>query len=523
MSTSETFVSFIDQLAQPRTNTRCVAHLGPTNSGKTHSALDLLARAGAGVYAAPLRMLAQEGAEKLARLTHTPVGLITGEERINERAPIIACTTELAPASGHLLVLDEVHWAADPQRGHAWTRLLLGADYNELHLLGAIDVLPLLRNIFTSGLEIIHYERKCPLSYVKATTLRRLEPGSVVIGFSRKVVLSIACDLERLRPGKVAVLYGAMPPAARRAQIRRFLSGEAEVCVATDVLGHGVNLPCHTIAFAETTKFDGVSRRPLRAWELAQIAGRAGRYGHAEEGFVCVLRGLKWAYPDSSLVRRALIPRVEIEGGLYGHRRIKAARLRPTLAELGTEDPRELAAALHNWQKKAGEAADCHPWPCLEDINPLLEKLILFKTTGALDKLSLADAWTLTTSPLDLSSDRAILSLIASALTNPLRVDELSKQMQLQLEQVERATLSWAETIAQEARALRWFSYHWPDYGITPASAAELELRASTRVSSLIAGELKEGRYGHCASCGKRCAPWFDQCEDCHYRDSSFW
>jgi ATP-dependent RNA helicase SUPV3L1/SUV3 len=122
----------------------------------------------------------------------------------------------------------------------------------------------------------------------------------VVVAFSRRAVIGFAGELNQLHPGRVACLYGAMPLASRREEIDRFVDGRAEVCAATDVLGHGVNLPCETLLFAETTKFDGRERRDLEPWEIAQIAGRAGRFGFHERGHVGVLTGLPWADPDPS-------------------------------------------------------------------------------------------------------------------------------------------------------------------------------------------------------------------------------
>jgi len=254
---------------------RVVAHLGPTNSGKTHEALEELAVAGTGVYAGPLRMLAQEAHRRLgARLGEERVGLVTGEERVNERAPLICCTVEMAPSAGELLVLDEVQWADDEERGSAWTRLLLAGEYREILLLGALDALPLVEHAFPEA-ELKVFERKLPLEWVGERTLRSLGTGTVVVAFSRRAVLALAGEVNRTHPGRVAVLYGAMPLSSRREEIDRFLSGASDVCVATDVLGHGVNLPCETLLFAETTKFDGEERRDLLPWELAQIAGRA--------------------------------------------------------------------------------------------------------------------------------------------------------------------------------------------------------------------------------------------------------
>ena len=269
-----------------------VAHLGPTNSGKTHHALEFLAEQGRGVYAGPLRMLAQEAHRRLsAQLGADQVGLVTGEERINDGAPIICSTVEMAPASGDVLVLDEVQWADDEERGSAWTRLLLAGEYRHIRVLGALDALPLVEHAFPQA-EIRIFERKLPLEWVGERMLRSLTPGTVVVAFSRKAVLALAGEVHRLQPGRVAVLYGAMPLASRREEIDRFVAGNADVCVATDVLGHGVNLPCETLLFAETTKFDGQERRDLEPWELAQIAGRAGRFGLVERGHVGVLAGV---------------------------------------------------------------------------------------------------------------------------------------------------------------------------------------------------------------------------------------
>ncbi|MEZ5099389.1 MAG: helicase-related protein [Thermoleophilia bacterium] len=330
-----------------------VAHLGPTNSGKTHDALAFLAERGRGVYAAPLRMLAQEAHQRLsARLGADRVGLLTGEERVEETAPILCCTAEMAPMAGDTLVLDEVHWAADRERGSAWTTLLVGAEYRHVRLIGALDALPLVERAFPEA-EVVVHERKGLLSWVGELDIARLEPGTVVVAFSRRAVLGLAGELNRHRPGKVGALYGAMPVPSRRKEIERFIAGEAEVIAATDVLGHGVNLPCETIVFAETDKFDGDVRRALEPWELAQIAGRAGRFGHHEVGKVGILGGLAWATPKGPLVESALAPHVPLPGGLLGYRRVKNGRLGPRLSDLGVERADDLDRALLAWEELA--------------------------------------------------------------------------------------------------------------------------------------------------------------------------
>ena len=163
--------------------------------------------------------------------------------------------------------------------------------------------------------EVKVFERILPLEFVGERSLRGLTPGTVVVAFSRKAVLALAGEINRLHPDRVSVLYGAMPLSSRREEIDRFLSGRSDVTVATDVLGHGVNLPCETLLFAETTKFDGESRRDLLPWELAQIAGRAGRFGLVERGHVGVLTGVPWANADPEIVEEALQPHVRAAVG----------------------------------------------------------------------------------------------------------------------------------------------------------------------------------------------------------------
>src|SRR5436305_4542594 len=211
-----------------------IAHLGPTNSGKTHDALRFLIETGRGVYAAPLRMLAQEAHRRLAaELGEERVGLVTGEERVNPGAPIVCCTAEMAPASGETLVPDEVQWAEDEERGSAWTRLLLGGEYRHILLLGAVEALPLVRHAFPQ-VEVRFFERKAPLDWAGRRGIAALGPSTAVVAFSRRAVIGLAGELNQFHPGKVAVLYGAMPLASRRAGIDRFISGAGAVCAAAD-------------------------------------------------------------------------------------------------------------------------------------------------------------------------------------------------------------------------------------------------------------------------------------------------
>jgi ATP-dependent RNA helicase SUPV3L1/SUV3 len=493
-----------------------IAHLGPTNSGKTYEALRFLAEHGRGVYAGPLRMLAQEAHRRLAdELGEERVGLVTGEERVNPGAPIICCTVEMAPSSGDVLVLDEVQWADDEERGAAWTRLLLAGEYRHLRLLGALDALPLVEEAFP-GIEVQVFERKLPLEWIGAVQLRAVTPGSVLVAFSRKAVLALAGEVNRLHPGRVAVLYGAMPLASRREEIDRFLQGRADVCVATDVLGHGVNLPCETLLFAETTKFDGESRRNLLPWELAQIAGRAGRFGLVERGHVGVLAGIGWANADPDLVESALVPHVPLTDGQLGYRVVDEARIGPRLSDLAVDDPRELDAALAAWHRVATRQWATDGWLSVESLQPIRGRLAVvdrhLRARGR--RLSLDDTWRLVNAPID-PDGAEILGVLALAVAGDATQRQLLSYL-LDVDRLRDASLEDAEAAGRVAGILRWFGLQYPGVGgVTLERAAALEQAAAARVVARLQVEVSEGRIGRCRRCGSSCPPWYPLCDRC--------
>lgn len=493
-----------------------VAHLGPTNSGKTYDALRFLAETGRGVYAGPLRMLAQEAHRRLAgELGAERVGLVTGEERVNEHAPILCCTVEMAPSSGDVLVLDEVQWADDEERGAAWTRLLLAGEYRHIRLLGALDALPLVERAFPEA-ELKVHERKLPLEWTGERTLRSLEAGTVVVAFSRKAVLALAGEVNRLHPGRVAVLYGAMPLASRREEIDRFLHAQADVCVATDVLGHGVNLPCETLLFAETTKFDGQERRPLEPWELAQIAGRAGRFGLVERGHVGVLAGVAWAEADPELVRAALVPHVPLPDGHMGYRIVDEARIGPRLGDLNVRDPRDLDAALSAWHRVATRQWAHESWLAVETLQPIRGRLAVVQRALARRgrRLSLENTWTLVNAPID-EDGAEILGTMALAVAGDAAQRPLLQWL-LDVTRLRDATLEEAEAAGGAAAILRWFALQFPGVaGVTIERAAALEQAAAERVVARLKVEVRQGTVGRCRSCGQTCAPWFPLCDRC--------
>jgi ATP-dependent RNA helicase SUPV3L1/SUV3 len=496
-----------------------VAHLGPTNSGKTYHALEVLKERGRGVYAGPLRMLAQEAHRRLsAELGEDAVGLVTGEERINDMAPIICCTVEMAPTSGEVLVLDEVQWADDPERGSAWTTLLLAGDYQHILLLGALDAEPLVLHAFPEA-EIKVFERILPLEFVGERSLRGLTPGTVVVAFSRKAVLALAGEINRLHPDRVSVLYGAMPLSSRREEIDRFLGGTSDVTVATDVLGHGVNLPCETLLFAETTKFDGESRRDLLPWELAQIAGRAGRFGLVERGHVGVLTGVPWASANPAIVEEALWPHVVLPSGHLGYRIVDEARIRPRLTDLGTDDPRRLDAALAAWHRVATREWAYESWLAVESLSPIRGRLaaIQRRLSDRNRRLGIEDTWRLINAPVD-EDNAELLATLALAVSGDTAQRSLLTFL-LDPARLRDCTLEDAEQAGRTASILRWFALQYPGVGgVTIERAAALEEAAATRVVARLRLEVNAPTIGRCRTCGKTCAPWFPLCDRCFGR-----
>jgi ATP-dependent RNA helicase SUPV3L1/SUV3 len=275
-------------------------HLGPTNSGKTHEALMVLQNAPSGVYLAPLRLLAMEIRDRLMD-AGVPCNLVTGEERVLiPGARHTACTVEMMNPQREVdvAIIDEIQMLQDEGRGYAWTAALVGAPAREVYVCGSDAVTePCVRVIEGLGetYEIARLERKTPLvleteslsgpRYNRWKLRKHIRKGDAVIAFTRKDVLTLSARIRQWGFG-VASIYGALSPEVRRTEARRFNDGEADVLVATDAIGMGLNLPIRRVVFSTTQKFDGTATRDLNATEVRQIAGRAGRYGIYPVGYV---------------------------------------------------------------------------------------------------------------------------------------------------------------------------------------------------------------------------------------------
>jgi ATP-dependent RNA helicase SUPV3L1/SUV3 len=260
---------------------RLVAVLGPTNTGKTHFAVERMLGHASGMIGLPLRLLAREIYDRIVRARGArAVALITGEEKIiPPRATYFVCTVEAMPLSREVefLAVDEIQLCADPERGHVFThRLLHARGRSETLLLGSLSMAPLIRRLLPDA-EIVSRERFSTLSYAGGKKLTRLPRRSAVVAFSADQVYAIA-ELIRRQRGGAAVVMGSLSPRTRNAQVELYQSGEVDFLVATDAIGMGLNMDVDHVAFAGLHKFDGRRTRPLHPQEVGQIAGRAGRY-----------------------------------------------------------------------------------------------------------------------------------------------------------------------------------------------------------------------------------------------------
>lgn len=270
-----------------------VALLGPTNTGKTHRALDRLLRHRSGIIGLPLRLLAREVYERVtARVGESRVALLTGEEkRVPPHPDYWVCTTESMPQDldVEFVCVDEIQMVAHRQRGHAFTdRLLHARGTQETWFLGAETVRPLVEQLVPTA-EVDRMPRFSQLRYLGPLSLGGLPPRTAVVAFSMSEVYELAERLRQLHGG-TAVVLGALSPRTRNAQVAMYEAGEVDYMVATDAIGMGLNLDLDRVVFASLQKFDGREARALDTSELGQIAGRAGRY--TRDGGFGVLRPL---------------------------------------------------------------------------------------------------------------------------------------------------------------------------------------------------------------------------------------
>lgn len=316
LNTELAFQGYPDTFVKARRLQRNITlYVGPPNSGKTHAAFDRLAQAagatGKGAYLAPLRLLALEGRDRLAA-RGVPCSLLTGEENMPAPdAQAVSSTIEMVNTSQEieLAVIDEAQMIFDHSRGWAWTQAIVAVPAKEVVIICSAYAVPAIENLL--GLcgercQVREFERKQHVQLLShPVAISSLQLGDAVVAFSRRDVLMLR-DQIAARGHPVSVIYGALPPEVRRREAERFASGESHILVATDAIGMGLNLPIRRVLFSTLTKYDGVADRHLNESEVHQIAGRAGRFGMHDEGFVGVLQE---AEPTALRTLKELLPR----------------------------------------------------------------------------------------------------------------------------------------------------------------------------------------------------------------------
>ncbi|WFD11594.1 helicase-related protein [Tepidibacter hydrothermalis] len=281
-----------DEYKQARKIKRTIyLHLGETNTGKTYNAMQRLKKSRNGIYLAPLRILALENYERLNNEGVT-CNLFTGEEEIiHQNANHISCTIEKLNINEEFetAVIDEIQMIFDEKRGAAWTKALLGLRCREIHICGALNAKKLLIDIIKDigdDYKIKEYNRNIPLEIEeKSFRYKDVKDGDALVVFSKKRVLELALFYSNFGI-KCSIIYGDLPPEVRKKQYAQFLNKETSILITTDAIGMGVNLPIKRIVFMEIKKFDGKEFRFLNSQEVKQIAGRAGRKGIYDIGYV---------------------------------------------------------------------------------------------------------------------------------------------------------------------------------------------------------------------------------------------
>lgn len=477
---------FAAHFAEARALTRRITIvIGPTNSGKSHYALDRLAAAQSGAALAPLRLLALEFQDALAN-RGVLASLVTGEERhIIPGANHICCTVEMAHTSRivDVAVIDEAQMLADSDRGAAWTAAIMGIPAREVIVLGAPDCLPLVQRLAAlcdEPVEVVRLERMSPLRVAEeAVPLDSVGPADAVVAFSRRDVFAVR---ERLgaQGGQVAVIYGALGPEVRRAESRRFREGEAPMLVATDAIGMGLNLPIRRVIFSTLMKWDGKEDRWLTSAEVRQIGGRAGRYGIHEEGIVAVLAGGGDPKQLAALMAAEPKPPADLRPLVSPDRRI----VQGVAEELGTNSLLETLRRIKRAVLRPGD-----PNYRLADLEVQIEIAALIDGTG----LELLDRWTYALCPVDLRDsgiDRLLRWAVehaAGGTVPPPFAGHLPAP-----ERADQSSLERSEKVAKRLVAWRWLAQHFPS-AYADAEAAGQERR---RLDQFIETVLRQQAIG---------------------------
>ncbi|MBF0096510.1 MAG: hypothetical protein HQM04_05830 [Magnetococcales bacterium] len=467
--------------------------LGPTNSGKTYQALRILADARTGSYLAPLRLLALEVADTL-NSWGVPCHMVTGEERIEVDGALHSART-IEMMSTHLrqevVVIDEAQMLGDADRGWAWTQAILGARAERVCIIGAPEARPAIEKLLRlteEPYEVVNLERLSPLQPLAAPVMkfRALEPGTALVAFSRAAVLGLKESVEQQTGARAAVLYGALPPEVRRQQAELFASGQAPYLVATDAIGMGLNLPIRTLLFAEDQKFIDRRKHPLTPMEVRQIAGRAGRYGKNEVGFVGTFR----IADDHIMSALHTAPHA-----------IHRAHLAPTfdhlmaLANLQRQDRKPSLARMMLLFAHAVK-----PDPTVYEVAALEDQIFLAQITDRYPALAMEIRFALANAPVPLRALSAVLAFERMVRTvahhHPLGLDEVVPLFSEEFP----PSLDLLETAMRVVDLYCWLHYRFPEQFPELEPAQERRRSINREISRLLRQSAKAPVAAHPSS-----------------------
>lgn len=488
---------------------RLYLHVGQPNSGKTHDALKALTSAGSGWYLAPLRLLAFEIFDRL-NAQGVLCNLLTGEEYIPiPGAQITAATIEMfrPEVSGECVIIDEAQMLADADRGWAWTSAMMGAQAPEIHVIGpetAEELIAHMTSVAGIPLTKIHHERLTPLRLAKTNwPLHKLPPHTILVAFSRRTVLGLKTELERMNR-TVSVVYGNLPPEVRRKQADRFASGETEICVATDAVGMGLNLPADRVCFYEVEKFDGRTVRFLNAAEVQQIGGRAGRFGLSEAGEVGATNKRNLALVQQRF-KETPPP-------------ITHARVAPTVEDLALI-PGSLSEQLIQWSELESIPDDLRGHIKTADLTERIE-LAKMLTDAQVEQLGLADALKLINAPTRNSSRHYWFDCAQAILAE--REMPMPPQAKMPIE--DSADLEQAEVCISCADIYLWLArrVEFREYAQNEFEVRAMREHWSMEIDHALLQQLDTAR--RCPSCGRPLplGHKYKICDECFHAQFSF-
>lgn len=497
---------------------KLIAYLGPTNSGKTHAAMEALAKAEMGTYLGPLRLMALENYDRL-REKGIPSGLLTGEERIDlDTATHICQTIETANFSQNydVAVIDEVQLLTDKDRGGYWLNAIIGIAADVVYLCGAPIIENILRDLAEltgDEIEVIYTERKTPLVFAsqREDPKKLPEPGTAFIAFSRKNVL-LWKDMLESAGAKVSVVYGALSPEVRKEQSRRFRSGETDYLVATDAVGMGLNLPIQKILFTEVEKFDGKNFRYLLPQEVKQIGGRAGRYGIATEAGVIT----SYVAKDLGFLRRSY-------GAEEKEFKLSDVYMKPTSAHIRkiceSFDNFSLEFALRKFQKIGH---DIFSVDISDEELVVAEKLDRIFGTHA---DSLGTRWFFGIAPADPKHEVAFDFFLDVAIQYKKMLEWERSTVNLTISKEPHARLEYAEGQRKCLTLYLWFANKKPDIFLDKDKAHELATFYDDLINKHLARNKVRKNKRHnglalsfCRSCKTMMPPFsaYEVCRDCY-------